>query len=65
MFWITLIWLWNGATLSIRPVARIEFGGGGVRNLKKWTFWTQKEDFFLTSPPLPSYKNPIFGPLCG
>ena len=48
---------------TIRPVARIDFGG--VRHPqksepfgpKKWTFWT--------SPPLPSYKNLIFGPFCG
>ena len=37
----------------------------GCGNPQKWTFWTQKVDFFEPHPPLPSYKNPIFGPLCG
>ena len=52
-----------------RPVARARsqdrfFFGGGCGTPKKWTFWTQKVDFFEPHPPLPSYK-PIFGPLCG
>ena len=46
-----------------KPVARIEGGGGagptksGPFGPKKWTF--------LNITSLPSYKNPIFGPLCG
>ena len=36
----------------------------GVQDPKKWTFWTHKWTF-LNFTPLPSYKNPIFGPLCG
>ena len=49
--------------LGGRPVARIDGGGGGgcgtpksgPSGLKKWTF--------LNLTPLPSYKNPNFGPL--
>ena len=40
-----------------RPVARIDFGG--VQDPKKWTFWTQKVDFFEPHPPYPPTKTPF------
>ena len=39
--------------------------GGGMRDPQKFDLLDPKSGLFWTSPPLPSYKNPIFGPLCG
>ena len=44
---------------SIRPVARIDLGGGGTP--KKWTFWTQKVDF-IEPHPLTLLQKPHFWP---
>ena len=39
----------------VRPVAKIDFGGCGTP--RKWTFWTQKVDFFKPHPPCPPSKT--------
>ena len=45
-----------------RPVARIDWGGGGVRDSPKVDLLTQKVDLFLTSPPLTLLQKPHFWP---
>ena len=40
-----------------RPVARIE--SGGCRTPQKWTFWTQKVDFFNLTPLNPPTNTPF------
>ena len=40
-----------------RPVARVDLGGCGTP--KKWTFWTQKVDFFEPHPPYLPTKTPF------
>ena len=46
-----------------RPIARIE--SGEVRNLPKVDHLDLKSGLFEPYPPQASYKNSIFGPLCG
>ena len=49
-----------------RPVARIEFGGCRTPNFSpKVDLLNPKSGLFEPHPHQPSYKNPIFGPLCG
>ena len=60
--WGTDLWVTLGDFMgkdANRPVARIDFGG--CRTPKKWTFWTQKMDFFEPHPPYPTTK-PNFWP---